>query len=174
METTIHPDGGSTKHTIILIVVLVLGFGAGYLFGSRIEKQNAEVKIQELQSVVNTIYPAPVGEVKAVNGVITAISGDTLTLDIPSLTQTYPKPGQSIPRQQIKVTVTKDTKITQLILDPKAKLTTVTKDKLTTGDTIYVTVADDLLKTSETQALTIQKNVYPTAPIGIQKKIKTQ
>lgn len=170
METTIQPDNKDQKQNILLWIFVIIAFGAGYAIGASITKRADQTKIHELQQVVDAVYPPPKGEIKAASGIISSMQNSTLDIDIPSLTQTYPKPGETLPRQHITVALTKDTIITELLLDPKAKPKTITKEKLATGDMVYVTVTDNLLKTSETQALSVQKNIYPTATTVPPKK----
>lgn len=144
---------------------VAIAFIIGFFIGSTVATKKLASKINELEAVVNAVYPLPVGEVRMVNGVITAIQGDTIELDIPSLTKRYAKPGDPLPRQTITVGITPETKITELLLNPSAKPKIIAKEGLSAGDAIYVTVAEDLMKTSRATALTIQKNVYPTSTI---------
>ncbi|MDO8600021.1 MAG: hypothetical protein Q7R73_00160 [bacterium] len=145
---------------------MAIAFIAGFFVGSAVTKKRLAPKISELEAVVNAVYPPSVGEVKAVDGIITAIQGDTIELDIPSLTKRYAKPGDPLPRQTVTIVITPETKITELLLDPKAKPKTITKTALAAGDAVYVTIAEDLKTTERATALTIQKNVYPTSTIG--------
>lgn len=138
----------------------------GFFIGSAVTKKRLALKITELETVVNAFYPLPVGEVRAVSGVITSMQGDTMELDIPSLTKRYASPGGPLPRQTVTIVITPETQITELLLDPKAKPKAIAKDGLAAGDSVYVTATEDIAKTSRATALTIQKNVYPQSTIG--------
>lgn len=163
---------------VVVVVALMVGFFAGWVYGKRTTTQTLGAKIKNLEKSLNTIFPEPPEEVKTINGTIQSIdtTGGNFVLEIRSFTDRYPIPGQA-PRMETRtVRVTDATKIEDLDVNPKSfgslgsQRTPRAFSDLKPGYSVMVTTEENI-RTSETlTALSIERVVLPfAAPPQIQR-----
>lgn len=150
------------------VIALLIGALAGYLFGLRAGRSavSAEMsaKVQELQSALDVFVPPLPDVVTVIGGRITAIDKGLLTVEIPSLTDRYPKPGAPIATETKSVWVTEDTKITSTNFDPKTfkkgvpQSKTISSTDLKVGDTVSVTVTGNARTEQNLTAASISRS----------------
>lgn len=152
------------KNKILAVALLGAGLLVGYLWGVRSETKIMEQKIRDLESSLNVFVPPLPDIVNAISGTVTQKDGDTVTIQIPSLTERYPKPGQPAPTETKTVRVTAETKITATDFSsaalradgiPQTKI--IRADDMRVGDIVSVTVRENARTEQNTTAITINK-----------------
>ncbi|MDO8601045.1 MAG: hypothetical protein Q7R73_05615, partial [bacterium] len=84
-----------------------------------------------------------------IGGKITAVNGDSFTVEIPSLTDRYPKPGEPQAMETKTIRITSETVLTEMNFDPKnfkngiPQQQTISASDLKVGDTISITVSEN-------------------------------
>lgn len=154
--------------TFIAAALLIAGLTVGYLLGAasgaKQAEKNAEQKIKEMESSLSIFVPPLPETVNAVSGTIIQKDGDALTLQIPSLTERYPKPGKPMPTETKTVHITSETELTATDFRPKAlradgipQTKQIQADELRAGDIISATVKENARTEQILTAIDIQK-----------------
>lgn len=151
----------------IAITVFAVGAIAGYFLGAKFEKKSAEMeekKSGELQQSLDALVPPLPDVVAVIGGKITAINNDTLLVEIPSLTDRYPKPGVPMAVETKTVRTTAETKITSTSFDSKTfkngfpQTKTIAVKDLTIGDTVSVTVSENARLEQNLTAISVNRS----------------
>lgn len=136
----------------ILIIILV-GFLGGWFYWKRTEMRRSDQTIKELQTSLHMSVPPLPDTINVIGGKIIAVSGNAFTLEIPSFTDRYPKPG--VPGVMTMKTETKtihlaaNTTITSVSFNSKTfknglpQQTAISAKDLKTGDAVSVTVKEN-------------------------------
>ncbi|MDP3764896.1 MAG: hypothetical protein Q8R04_00130 [Nanoarchaeota archaeon] len=102
------------KIIMLSLVLLVIGFGIGFLFGL----QQSKAKIKELNSQIENVkkFLPNVPELNSIAGAITKIEGNTIFIKVNDF---VPDPFKTLP--QLRTAIVKDTtKFAQLIMKDNA------------------------------------------------------
>lgn len=151
----------------IASAALVVGALAGYFYGSSSIQQKvveADKKTEELKQTLDMFVPPLPDVVTVVGGRITAINNDAFIIEIPSLTNRYPKPGVPMAVETKTIRITAETKITSTDFNPKTfksgvpQTKTIAAKDLKAGDTISVTVKENALTEQNLTAVSINRS----------------
>lgn len=148
----------------VVVLALIIGFFGGQWYGKRTETQNAEQKIKDIQNSLDIFVPPLPDVVNVIGGKITAISGDAFTIEIPSLSDRYPKPGVPMKTEIKTIRIAKDAKITSTSFDPKTfknglpQTKTISAEDLKAGDTVSVTIKENARTEQNLTAISINRS----------------
>lgn len=148
---------------VITVIALAAGFLGGQWYGKRTGMQQANQKVTELQKSLDVFVPPLPDIVNIISGKIIAVSGDAFTLEIPSLTDRYPKPGIAMKTETKTIRMTADTKITSISFDPKTfkngvpQAKTISVGDLKAGDAVSITVKENARAEPNLTAVNINK-----------------
>lgn len=149
------------------VVAFIIGAIAGYFSGTQSEKKSAvegEKKTNELQQALDMFVPPLPDFVNVISGKITAINNDAFIIEIPSLTDRYPKPGVPMAVETKTVHITNEIKITTTNFDPKTfknglpQTKTISASSLKAGDTVSVTVSENARLEQNLTAVSINRS----------------
>lgn len=155
---------------ITIVVAVLIGAVAGYLFGFQTGKRSgyaeADQKIQEVQTSLNIFVPPLPDVINTIGGKITAVNSDAFTfvMDVPSFTDRYPKPGVPMATEIRTIRVAADTEITDTNFDAKTfkkgvpQTKTISAKDLKVGDTISVTVSENVRTEQNFTAVSINRS----------------
>lgn len=152
---------------VVAVTALIIGALAGYFFGmSSVKQKIAEVdkKTGELQQSLDMFVPPLPDVVSVIGGKITAINGDTLMIEIPSLTDRYPKPGVPMAVETKTVRVTAETKITSTNFNSRTfknglpQTKTIAAKDMEVGDIVSVTVSENVRTEQNLTAISINRS----------------
>lgn len=133
----------------IAAIALIIGFFGGWQYGKQNAMQKADTKIQELEKSLNAFLPPLPEVISVIGGTIRTINGDSLTVEIPSFTNRYPKLGESPATETKTIRFAKDTKISGMNFDPKTfknglpQTITISASDLKIGDAVSVTIKEN-------------------------------
>lgn len=151
----------------VAIIALTVGALAGYFFGISSAKQKvaeANKKTERAQQSLDMFVPPLPEMVNVIGGKITAVSGNSFTIEIPSFTDRYPKPGQPMATETKTIRVDKDAQITSTSFDPKTfkngmpQTKTISAGDLKTGDAVSVTVKENARTEQNLTAVSINQS----------------
>lgn len=153
---------------VVATVVVLMGAIFGYLFGFRMGKNivgaEASASITKLQSVLDIFVPPLPDVVNVIGGRIIAVDEGLFTIEIPSLTDRYPKPDTPMATETKTVWITEDTKITSINFDQKTFKSGAPQQKeisptdLGVGDTVSVTVTGNARTEQNLTAVSISRS----------------
>lgn len=157
------------ENTVITAAVaaLVIGALAGYWWGASSSKQKlaeADKKTQELQTALNVFVPPLPDTVNVIGGKITAINENAFILEIPSLTDRYPKPGMPMKTETKTVSIAAGARITSTNFDSRTfkngvpQKKTISASDLKTGDIVSVTVKENARTEQNLTAVSISRS----------------
>jgi len=130
---------------IISIAVLAFVFSLGYYLGNNKGlKEGQKTAEDKFKPIVESFYPKPPQEIKILNGVIKAISGASLGIEIKDPNDYLPHTDGTPPKTEIRIAnVGKSTKIIGVTnsLDANGQLKTIplSLSDLKIGDRVNVT-----------------------------------
>lgn len=153
---------------IFIAGALIIGLAVGYLFGAQIGKQtaqkDADQKIGDIKESLDMFVPPLPDVLNILGGKITAINGDTFIIEIPSLSDRYPKPGEPMAVETKTIRITDDTAITDTSFDPQTfknglpQTKTISASDLKVGDTVSVTVSENAHTEQNLTAVSINRS----------------
>ncbi|MDI6734436.1 MAG: hypothetical protein QMD50_03055 [Patescibacteria group bacterium] len=148
----------SLKTFIVIIIVLALVAGAfsfGYYLGNNKGiKEGQKTTEGKLRPIVESFYPKPAQEIKTLNGVIKAISGASLGIEIRDPDDYLPHTDGTPPKTQMRIAnVGNSTKIIGITnsLDVNGNLKTISLSlsDLKIGDKVNVTSEQNIKSVKE-------------------------
>ena len=148
---------------IFISIALAVGLVTGYFFGGQGTRE-AEKTIQDLTTSLNIFVPPLPDVINTLGGKITAVNGETFTLEIPSLTDRYPKPDRSQATETKTIRVTSETTLTETSFDPKTfenglpQQITIKSSDLKEGDLVSVTVSENARTDQNLTAVSINRS----------------
>ena len=157
---------------VILAVVILISFFIGWRLGETSERKVWQEKLQQkqeelkaLQSAVEFFYPPLPEKIYSLSGTVTEIQDKTIFLEAFFQVSQFPLPeGAELEKQNIKVVVTEQTKITELEVDLVPLLPeeeplpekTLSFEDIKTGDRIAVSSEENIKGKKEITASQIQ------------------
>lgn len=153
---------------VVSIVALLIGGTIGYLFGFRAGGNAVSVemneKIREVQSALDMFVPPYPDIVNVIGGRITAIDGTSLTIEIPSFTDRYPKPDTPMATETRTVAITGETKTVSINFDQKTfkngspQQKEISSNDLEVDDVVSVTVKENARAEQNLTAVSINRS----------------
>ncbi|MDO8600025.1 MAG: hypothetical protein Q7R73_00180, partial [bacterium] len=93
----------------IVVIALVAGFFGGWYYGKVSGVKESEHTVSDLKQSLDVFVPPLPDIVSVIGGKITAVNGDSFTVEIPSLTDRYPKPGEPQAMETKTIRITSET-----------------------------------------------------------------
>ncbi len=148
----------------VVILAIAAGFFAGWLYGKQAGVTETGKKVKDLQSSLDVFVPPLPNTINLVSGKITAIKGDSFTMEIPSFTDRYPKPGQALAVESKTIRTTKNTDISETNFDPKTfkngspQKRAIQVGDLKIGNIVSVTVKENARTEQNLTAVSINRS----------------
>lgn len=152
----------------IAVAAFAVGAIAGYFSGAQSEKKTViemeEKKTSELQQSLDALVPPLPEVVSVIGGKITAINNGAFIIEIPSLTDRYPKPGVAIATETKTVRTTAETKITSTSFDSRTfknglpQTKAISANSLKVGDVVSVTVSENARLEQNLTAVSVNRS----------------
>lgn len=148
----------------IVVVALLVGFFGGWYYGKVAGVKESDHTVSNLKQSLDMFVPPLPDVVNVLGGKITAINGDSFAIEIPSLTDRYPKPGVPMVTETKTIRVTSETVLTDTNFDPKTfknglpQTKTISASDLKTGDTISVTISENARTEQNLTAVSINRS----------------
>lgn len=158
----------NNKIAAVAVIALIIGATAGYLFGLQIGRKSgraeADQKTKDLQDSLSVFVPPLPDVINVIGGKITAVNGNSFAMEMPSLTDRYPHPGEAMATEVKTIRMADDTEITDTSYDPKRfknglpQTKTILAKDLRVGDVISVTVKENARTEQNLTAIFISRS----------------
>jgi len=157
-------------YLILILVSLLVGFFVGKISERKIwqaEIIKTQKEVEFLESSLETFYPPLPEEIYSISGKVTEVGDETVSIETLVRVSQFPLPeGAEIEKQNIKVNVTDQTKITKfemLLMPvlPEEETSVVNFSDIKVGDQISVTSEENIKGEKEITASQIEIIIEP-------------